>query len=508
MSSLFKALFNTSTSKHKKLSENWDSLREPVVEGVTFYCKYLGSCLVEEAKGEVATAEAIKKIIQAAKQTSSTPQRVALNVSLRGITAEDTTTNQLLMQTSIYSISYCSADAHYDHVFAYIANNDNDTCECHAYLCPKRKMAQAVTVSIAQAFELAYESWKMETAGTSRDTDENGIQDVSAETKVGNGEAITLQTPPSRKRKNRKPSIQSCVSSPMAIQSECGSDELNTSGYASSIMGPATSSQALLIDLEESFEQKPKYRFDSDISNKLFMPNDLDVGCVTDEFSNLALRHGQQAENGYQTDDSGCVNPFSSHKVVWQSGGSSSNESSAATSPTITKANFFDHSPPSTCANLSNTDFLMMCNSPTQVFGITEIKKEMTKPEVSLDMFQELDPLNSGKTTVDPFNSGKTTVVPFNSEKTMVDPLISEKTMMDPFYSAKTTVDPFDTLPSRQCLTSSVRDPFAPVSSVDPFQPIQSSEVSTTTSSPNLSCGVRRSSYSNQLFQSSDLLCS
>lgn len=440
---------------------------------MTFYCKYLGSCLVEEAKGEVATAEAIKRIIQAAKQTSSTPQRVALNVSLRGITAEDAQTNQLLMQTSIYSISYCSADAHYDHVFAYIANNDNDTCECHAYLCPKRKMAQAVTVSIAQAFELAYESWKMETAGTSRDTDENGVQDVSIEAKS----------------KTRKPSIQSCVSSPMAIHSECGSDELNTSGYASSIMGPAnTSSQALLIDLEESFEQKPKYRFDKDMSSKLFMPDDFDVGCIMDEFSNLALRHDQQTENGYQTDDSGCNNPFSSHNVAWQSAGSSSNESSAATSPTFTKTNFFDQSPPSTSANLSNTDFLVMCNSPTQVFGVTEQKSNNTKSAASLDVFQELDPLNSVKTTLDPFDSAKTTV--------------------EGLDSTHKTVDPFDSFSSRQCLTSGVRDPFAPISSMDPFQPIQSSEVSTTTTSPNMSCGVRRNSYANQLFQSSDLLCS
>ncbi|KAG0725927.1 Low density lipoprotein receptor adapter protein 1-B [Chionoecetes opilio] len=58
-------------------------------------------------------------------------------------------------------ISYCSADAHYDHVFAFIATTDNDTCACHAFLCPKRKMAQAVTISIAQAFNLAYECWKM-----------------------------------------------------------------------------------------------------------------------------------------------------------------------------------------------------------------------------------------------------------------------------------------------------------------------------------------------------------
>lgn len=39
-----------------------------------------------------------------------------------------------------FRISYCSADAAHDHVFAFIATNSNETMECHAFLCPKRKM--------------------------------------------------------------------------------------------------------------------------------------------------------------------------------------------------------------------------------------------------------------------------------------------------------------------------------------------------------------------------------
>ncbi|KAG0725928.1 Low density lipoprotein receptor adapter protein 1 [Chionoecetes opilio] len=101
MSSLFKALF-TGTSKHKKLSEEWATLREPVVEGVTFHCKYLGSTLVDDPKGEAATAEAIKRVIHSAKLVARKPERVALHVSLKGIRMEDTMTRELLLQTSIY----------------------------------------------------------------------------------------------------------------------------------------------------------------------------------------------------------------------------------------------------------------------------------------------------------------------------------------------------------------------------------------------------------------------
>jgi hypothetical protein len=62
----------------------------------------------------------------------------------------------------IFRISYCSADATFDHVFAFIATNKDNTMECHAFLCPKRKMAQAATLTIAQAFNLAFECWQRE----------------------------------------------------------------------------------------------------------------------------------------------------------------------------------------------------------------------------------------------------------------------------------------------------------------------------------------------------------
>ena len=38
-------------------------MREPVIEGVPFYVKYLGSSLVQKASGEEATADAIKTIV-------------------------------------------------------------------------------------------------------------------------------------------------------------------------------------------------------------------------------------------------------------------------------------------------------------------------------------------------------------------------------------------------------------------------------------------------------------
>ncbi|XP_043253896.1 low density lipoprotein receptor adapter protein 1-B-like isoform X1 [Colletes gigas] len=173
--SFFRGLWKSS-SKHKKLCEEWAlaNSRE-CVEGsgsagttqeesedaseARFTLKYLGSTLVETPSSEEATAEAIKTVITMAKASGKKLQRVSLAVSLKGIRMTDLATEEDQLQVSIYRISYCSADATHDHVFAFIATNLNETMECHAFLCPKRKMAQTVTLTVAQAFNTAYEAW-------------------------------------------------------------------------------------------------------------------------------------------------------------------------------------------------------------------------------------------------------------------------------------------------------------------------------------------------------------
>ncbi|KAH0948788.1 hypothetical protein HN011_007359, partial [Eciton burchellii] len=126
-----------------------------------FTLKYLGSTLVETPSSEEATAEAIKTVITMAKASGKKLQRVSLAISLKGIRMTDLATEEDQLQVSIYRISYCSADATHDHVFAFIATNLNETMECHAFLCPKRKMAQTVTLTVAQAFNTAYQAWQL-----------------------------------------------------------------------------------------------------------------------------------------------------------------------------------------------------------------------------------------------------------------------------------------------------------------------------------------------------------
>lgn len=46
-------------------------------------------------------------------------------------------------------------------MFSFISTDEHETMECHAFLCPKRKTAETVTLAFAHAFSTAYEAWRI-----------------------------------------------------------------------------------------------------------------------------------------------------------------------------------------------------------------------------------------------------------------------------------------------------------------------------------------------------------
>ena len=128
-----------------------------------------------------------------------------------GIETFDPITGETLLQVSIYKISYCSVDASQQNVFAFVSSSsdkiesfDSKTTEfgspsssdledegslvCYAFLCQKRKMAHNVTITVARAFERAYQIWqnqqfqmekrKKETAKMNKENQKNGSSNI------------------------------------------------------------------------------------------------------------------------------------------------------------------------------------------------------------------------------------------------------------------------------------------------------------------------------------------
>ncbi|XP_038106118.1 low density lipoprotein receptor adapter protein 1-B [Culex quinquefasciatus] len=187
----FKSIWKNN-SKHKKLceelalannirdfSDNHEELEDGFEEAITYSVKYLGNTTIPTPRSDSSTADAVKRIITAAKGNKKL-QRVTLSISPKGIEMLDVSTGETLLQVSIYNISYCSADSAHDHVFAFVgtvASPESEVKEmcfrkdvsevdfegplvCYAYLCQKRKMAQTVTLTVARSFERAYQIWQ------------------------------------------------------------------------------------------------------------------------------------------------------------------------------------------------------------------------------------------------------------------------------------------------------------------------------------------------------------
>nr|XP_009663823.1 PREDICTED: low density lipoprotein receptor adapter protein 1-like isoform X2 [Struthio camelus australis] len=142
-------------------------MQEPLLEGMCFTLKYLGMTLVEKPKGEDMAAAAIRRIVAMARVGARKFQKVILTVSPRGISLQDAETKEMVENISIYRISYCTTDKLQNKVFAYVAQSqESGALECHAFLSPKKKIAQAVTLTVAQAFQMALDLWEAAHTGS------------------------------------------------------------------------------------------------------------------------------------------------------------------------------------------------------------------------------------------------------------------------------------------------------------------------------------------------------
>ncbi|CAK8679232.1 unnamed protein product [Clavelina lepadiformis] len=147
--------------KHKKLNENWMEIKPAVVEGLKFTAKYIGMTLVDSPKGEEMASAAIKRIVDTNKAYGKNSEIVLLTISPRGIHVKNATNDEMMYDIDITRISFCTADKIHGKVFGYVAQNPStEAFECHGYMLGSRKEAQSLTLTVAQAFRIAYDVCK------------------------------------------------------------------------------------------------------------------------------------------------------------------------------------------------------------------------------------------------------------------------------------------------------------------------------------------------------------
>ncbi|XP_037549567.1 low density lipoprotein receptor adapter protein 1a [Nematolebias whitei] len=244
-----------------QLPENWTDTRETIVEGMTFNLRHLGMTLVDQPKGAELSAAAVKRIFATAKASGKKPQKVALKISPQGVMVFDWSTNKLLENVSIYRISYCTVDKLHHKVFAYIAQNTlNGTLECHAYLCSRRKVAQAVALTVAQAFTVAFELWQ--------------VAKEEKEKRVKSGSAGETSSSSSSERSNSSGSLKGAVvATEHLLDLE---DSVNTVQLENDGPSETNNNHALEIEdsLDEAFSRLAVSRTNPQVLDTGVMPED------------------------------------------------------------------------------------------------------------------------------------------------------------------------------------------------------------------------------------------
>lgn len=148
-------------------NKNWLHPAEALQKGhIAYLVKFLGSTSVEQPKGFEVVKEAIQKLNfsqQLRKAEGVRTPKVELTISVDGVAVHEPKTKRNLHQYPLHRISFCADDKAEKRFFSFIAKEaDSDEHTCYVFVSDK--LAEEITLTIGQAFDLAYRRF-LETSG-------------------------------------------------------------------------------------------------------------------------------------------------------------------------------------------------------------------------------------------------------------------------------------------------------------------------------------------------------
>lgn len=160
-----KTIYNNNTNNrslnttNKTNDKNWIHPPEALQKGhIAYLVKYLGSTEVDQPKGIEVVKEGIRKLKfnqHLKKAEGSKTPKVELTVSIDGVAIHEPKTKRNLHQYPLHRISYCADDKAEKRFFSFIAKEaDSDKHTCFVFVSDK--LAEEITLTIGQAFDLAY----------------------------------------------------------------------------------------------------------------------------------------------------------------------------------------------------------------------------------------------------------------------------------------------------------------------------------------------------------------
>lgn len=141
----------------ERACKKWKHESTVLIKGsVNYTTLYLGSHAVKTITGLESTIDACRKMRLSTEKLQKIPS-VILSVSVRGIKFIDARSKIMVSNHDMRNISYITQDPEDRRVFAYIAKDaKTDKHYCHVFKMDSSATSDEVTMTIGQAFELAF----------------------------------------------------------------------------------------------------------------------------------------------------------------------------------------------------------------------------------------------------------------------------------------------------------------------------------------------------------------
>ncbi|XP_003731338.1 PTB domain-containing engulfment adapter protein 1 isoform X1 [Strongylocentrotus purpuratus] len=128
---------------------------------VVYNVKYLGLVEVSAPKGADIVKEAVTKLKfnkQVKRSEGTKPPKMELTISVDGVTIQDRQTKEKQFTYPLHHISYCADDKSDKKICAFIAKDAKENKNiCH--VMESDKNAEEITLTVGQAFDLAYQKF-------------------------------------------------------------------------------------------------------------------------------------------------------------------------------------------------------------------------------------------------------------------------------------------------------------------------------------------------------------
>jgi len=157
-------------------NKNWIHSPDTLLNGhVVYLVKFLGDIEVDQPKGIEVVKQGVQKLkfnqqlkkSEAGSGNAKTP-KAELTISVNGVTIQEPKSKKVLHEYPLHRISYCADDKAEKRFFSFIAKDaDSNKHTCFVFLSDK--LAEEITLTIGQAFELAYKKY-LESRGKDLET--------------------------------------------------------------------------------------------------------------------------------------------------------------------------------------------------------------------------------------------------------------------------------------------------------------------------------------------------